>query len=139
MALNEYFYGLAQRAAELAGAPIRPEWIYSQWVHETGNFTSDLCVNYHNLGGLTQTEPNDTPQPDGNCYYMQFDSYEAYADYFGRYLRYYVEDGIYDSQNLYDYLAALKHGGYFGDDLDAYYADCQQICIDNFGDSALNA
>ena len=108
MPLNEYFYGLAQRAAELAGVPIKAEWIYAQWVHETGNFTSDLCINYHNLDGITQTTPNDTPHPDGSCYYMQFDSYEGYAEYFGRYLRYYAEDGAYNAQNLYDYLAALN-------------------------------
>ena len=140
--MNEYFFNLAKRSAELANSyseganNIKPEWIYCQWVHESGNFTSELCTQYHNLGGLTQTTPNDTPQPDGDYYYMQFDSYEAYAEYFGRYLRYYAEDGIYNAQSLDDYIAALKHGGYFGDDLNAYLADCKRIYAEEFGQEA---
>lgn len=128
--MNEYFYSLAERAAAVAaerGLSVDPRWIYAQWAHETGNFTSDLSDQYYNLGGLTQTTPNDTPQPDGANYYMQFDSYEEYADYFGQYLTYYEEDGIYDAQCLVDYITCLKHGGYFGDSLENYLADCENI------------
>lgn len=134
--MNEYFYNLAKRSAEIAnsyegGGNILPEWIYCQWTHETGEFTSAMCIQYNNLGGLCQTQPNDTPQPDGDQYYMQFATPEDYADYFGRYLHYYREDGIYDAKSLEDYVAALKHGGYFGDSLENYiagtgavYAEC---------------
>ena len=131
--MNQYFFDLAKRAAEIAGEPIKPEWIYCQFAHETANFTSDLCVEYKNLGGLCQTQPNDTPQPDGDLYYMQFDSFEAYADYFGRYLRLYREDGIYESQSLADYVAALKHGGYFGDSLENYLFGTHAVYIAEFG------
>ena len=131
--INEYFYELAKVSAEIAGEPIKPEWIYSQWSHESGNFNSELADGYHNLGGLTQEEPNDTPQPDGSFYYMQFDSYEDYADYFGRYLRLYREDGLYDSTCIDDYVVALKNGKYFGDSLDDYLADCKRILEENFG------
>lgn len=125
--MNEYFYALAKRAAEIAGETIQPEWIYCQWAHETGNFTSDMCTEYHNLGGLTQTEPNDTPQPDGDYYYMQFDSFEDYAEYFGKYLRYYRENGIYEAQDLDGYVKALKDGGYFGDSLENYLAGTHAV------------
>lgn len=130
--MNEYFYGLAQVSAEISGLPA--EWIYAQWSHETGGFSSVLSEEYHNLGGITQVQPNDTPQPDGNCYYMQFNSYESYAEYFGKYLTYYREDGIYLSETIADYITALKNGGYFGDDLYAYIDDCQRILNENFGE-----
>lgn len=129
--MNEYLYELAQTSAQIAGSPIRPEWIYCQWAHETGNFTSEDS-QYHNLGGLCQTTPNDTPQPDGNEYYMQFASYEDYADYFGKYLTYYAENGIYSSQTIDDYITALKNGGYFGDSLENYLTDCKAILNENF-------
>ena len=131
--MNQYFYDLAKRAAGIAGEPIQAEWIYCQWAHETGGFDSALSLEYYNLGGLTQTTPNDTPQPDGDCYYMQFDSYEAYADYFGRYLRYYQENGIYNAQSIDDYIVALKDGGYFGDSLENYLSSVKRIYSGEFG------
>lgn len=129
---NQYFYNLAVRAAELAGEPIIPEWIYCQWYHETGGFDSELANEYHNLGGLTQEEPNNTPQPDGGNYYIQFGSYEDYAEYFGKYLRYYAEDGLYDSTCIDDYIRALKHGGYFGDTLENYLSSVKSIYENEF-------
>lgn len=129
--MNQYFYDLARIAAEKAneghGDIIKPEWIYSQWSHETGGFGSVLANEYHNLGGLTQITPNDTPQPDGDYYYKQFDSFEDYANYFGRYLRYYEEDDIYNATCIDDYVRSLKHGGYFGDTLENYLTSCKRI------------
>ena len=135
--MNDYFYGLAVQAANIANSYVEnghidPKWIYCQWVHETDDFTSDLCIDYKNLGGLTQTTPNDTPQPDGSFWYMQFDSYEDYAEYFGKYLHYYEEDGIYDTNTLEEYAAALKNGGYFGDTLENYIAGCTTAYEESF-------
>ena len=118
--INERYWELAQQAANISGLPA--EWIYSQFVHETGNFTSVLCTQYNNLGGLTQAEPNDLPQPDGSLWYMHFDTPEAYADYFGRYLRLYREDGIYSAETIPEYAAALYRCGYFGDSVENYVA-----------------
>lgn len=132
--INLTFFDLAKKSAEIAGEPIKAEWIYVQWVHETDDFRSALADEYHNLGGLTQTTPNDTPQPDGNCYYMQFDSFEDYADYFGRYLRYYADVGINEAQTLADYITSLKDGGYFGDSLENYLSDCERIYEQEFSD-----
>lgn len=133
--MNDYFYKLAKRAAEIAnsyaeGEPIKPEYVYAQWYHETGGFTSAMCVEFHNLGGLTQVAQNDTLQPDGNCYYMQFATFEDYAEYFGKYLHYYDENGIYESKNADDYVKALKDGGYFGDTLENYLAGVHSV-LDN--------
>lgn len=118
--INEYYWGLALRAAQIAALPA--EWIYSQWAHETDGFSSALCVDYNNLGGITQEEENDLPQPDGALWYRKFETAEAYADYFGHYLRLYEEDGIYEATDIASYAAALKHGGYFGDTLENYIA-----------------
>jgi hypothetical protein len=131
--MNEYFYELAKHSAEIANEysdgvnNIKSEWIYCQWAHESTNFASELAESNHNLGGLCQKTPNDTPQPDGNQFYINFATFEDYADYFGKYLHYYAEDGIYEAQSLVDYVTALKHGGYFGDALENYIADTQAI------------
>lgn len=116
--INEYYWLLAKRAGKIAN--INPRLIYCQWAHETAGFTSELCRRYNNLGGLTQTEENDMPQPDGSLWYMAFDTPEDYADYFGRYLRYYEENGIYAATDIYAYAQALKNGGYYGDSVDNY-------------------
>lgn len=139
--MNKYFYGLAEDAAQAAAdrgvTNIDPRWIYAQWYHESNGFTSALATNNHNLGGLTQEEVNDTPQPDGGNYYINFGSFEEYAMYFGHYLRGYIDGGVDQATTLAEYITALKNspsGEYFGDDLDDYLADCQRIYDENFKD-----
>lgn len=138
--MNDYFYDLAKKAATAAAntgvTNLDPRWIYAQWCHETAEFTSAMCVQYKNLGGLTQVTPNDTPQPDGNYYYMQFDSYEDYADYFGRYLKGFIDGGIDQASTLEEYITALKNspsGAYFGDSLENYLSNCERIYEECFG------
>lgn len=138
--MNEYFYDLAKQAALAAANAgllnLDPRWIYAQWCHETAGFTSAMCVDYKNLGGLTQVAPNDTPQPDGDYYYMQFDTYEEYAAYFGRYLKGFIDGGIDQASTLEEYITALKDspsGAYFGDSLENYLTNCQQIYEECFG------
>ncbi len=130
--VDEEFFRLAQVAAGVAGEPIRPEWVYCQWCHESAGFTSALAAANHNLSGLCQTEPNDTPQPDGDQYYMNFPTFEDFASYFGKYLGYYREDGIYDARTVDDYVTALKHGGYFGDSLENYLASVKRFMEEYF-------
>ena len=134
--LNELYWEAAKESARISG--LNAEFIYSQWVHETNGFTSDLCVEYNNLGGVTQTSVNNTPQPDGTCYYMQFESVEEYAEYFGRYLRLYEENGIYDATDIESYAAALKDGGYFGDTLENYVAGMTKAYNDAFKSESNN-
>jgi hypothetical protein len=137
--IDEYFFELAQESADIANASgngdnnIKAEWIYCQWYHESAGFLSDLADANKNLGGLCQTQPNDTPQPDGDQYYMNFPSFKRYAEYFGWYLSQYREDGIYEAQSLDEYVAALKHGGYFGDSYENYIAGCKSVLREEFG------
>lgn len=130
--INQYFFSIAQQTSQVAGPPIKPEWVYSQFAHETGGFTSALQASNHNLGGLCQTQANDSPQPDGDEYYMEFATFEDYAQYFGHYITLYADNGIMNSQTVDDYITALKNGGYFGDDLDTYLSDVKAIMVDNF-------
>ena len=134
--LNELYWEAAKESARISG--LNAEFIYSQWVHETNGFTSDLCVEYNNLGGVTQTSVNNTPQPDGQYYYMQFESVDEYAEYFGRYLRLYEENGIYDATDIESYAAALKDGGYFGDTLENYVAGMTAAYNDAFKSESNN-
>jgi hypothetical protein len=119
----------AKMSAAISGLPA--EWIYAQWVHESTNvdqnspfygqkFKSDLAREANNFGGVTQEEDNGFPQPDGAYYYMKFDSPEEYAMYFGRYLKLYASDGIYDARTMGEYVDALKRGQYFGDSVENY-------------------
>ena len=110
------------RAAQVAGgiAGIDPKILYAQWAHETGGFTSSLCLEYNNLAGVTQVEPNDLPQPDGSFYYMKFDSLDSWARYFGKFIR--LFDGAAEATTIEEYATALKNEGYFGDSLENYIA-----------------
>lgn len=112
------YFNAALIASDISG--ISPYFIYAQWCHETDDFTSDLCLEYNNLGGLTQFSMNDLPQPDGSYYYAKFSSLDEFGSYFGRYLLLY--DGIGSVNSLYRYCVCLRDGGYFGDSLSNYYA-----------------
>ena len=120
MAVNQQMYELARQSSEISGVPA--EWIYSQWQHESANFTSDLWTGQNNCGGLTQEEENDTPQPDGNYYYMKFSTPEEYAAYFGRYIKKYFPTAA-RAQTLEQYVQDLKTGEeyvYYGDSVENY-------------------
>lgn len=124
-------YECAKIASNLSGIPV--ELLYSQWAHESTDiredsptrgipFKSELAQDNNNFGGVTQEEPNgeENHQPDGRFYYMKFDSPEAYAIYFARYLSYYRENGVFEAKTIPEYATALKNGGYFGDTLENY-------------------
>jgi hypothetical protein len=137
--LNLSFMDIAERAARVAvenGLPnIDPRWLYAQFVHESDNFTSRLFRENKNFGGLTQETPNDSLQPDGNYYYMNFETYKDYADYLGKYLTGYIDGGVDKAETLAEYITALKvspSGEYFGDSLENYLSDCQRIYDQEF-------
>ena len=127
MNVIDKYWECAQIASNLSG--VDAKILYSQFSHETAGFTSELCVKYNNLGGITQTEPNELPQPDGSYYYKEFDSPEAFAVYFGRYLGYYPGP----KNTIEEYATVLKEGGYFGDTLENYIAGMNSAYNDAFG------
>ena len=94
--------------------------ILSQWIHESNNFTNWGATVANNYAGIKQfrDQPEwftgDAESPEGDNYQV-FNSPEEFAVYFGRYLRMYREDGIYDDLSIEGYARALRHGGYYGD------------------------
>ena len=142
--MNEQFLDIAKLTADTAHEAgltnIDYRWIYSQFAHETGEFTSRLCTEDCNLGGLTTDNPTEYElanmgQPDGTMWYKHFDCYEDYARYFGKYLRGYIDGGIDTASTLEDYIHALKYspsGAYFGDDYESYLSDCERIYQEDF-------
>lgn len=114
---------MAERASVVSGG-IPADWIYAQWAHETGGFTSRLSKEDHNYGGITTTTNaggmEQPESPNSGVYYKHFDSDEEFADYFGNYLKLYRENGVFEAQSIDEYAAALKNGGYFAADLNEY-------------------
>ena len=143
--MNEYFYNLAQIAVDAAAEKeitnLDRRWLYCQWAHETNQFTSRLCVEDCNFGGLTTINPTEyetenLQQPDGTLAYKHFDTPEEYASYFGHYLSGYMDgDGVQNATTLEEYIHALKFspsGEYFGDDYQAYLSNCERIYAEEF-------
>lgn len=133
------YYELAERTAQVANADlgtnnIDPHWIYAQWQHETGNFTSQLTTENNNFGGITQEEPNgeENRLKGTNLYFKSFDSPEDYAEYCGHYLAKFADTGIGEATNVDEYLTALYNGHYFTpeDNKDNAYFDGVHSLLD---------
>lgn len=114
------YFELAQHAADVANADlgtnnIDPHYIYAQWQHESGDFTSRMATENNNFAGVTQVEPNgeENKMTNSNLYAMMFDTPEDFAEYFGHYLAKYADTGIGEATNIDEYLGALQRGGYF--------------------------
>jgi len=136
--MKDLAYRAADSAASVGLTNINAGWLVAQWKHESAGWSSQLFRENCNSGGLTQEESNgeENHQPDGNYYYKIFASYEDYADYFGRYLRYFTDSNIQDAKTLDEYLEALKNspsGAYFGDTLENYKAGCHMRLVELYG------
>ena len=133
---HEIANGISQRLKDVYGENLSPSLIYAQLSHETGGFTSELAVKHHNYGGVTQTTPNDLPQPDGGNYYIDFASDDEFVNYMAGYLYKYKEDGLFNASDVRSYVNALIHGGYFDPKVTETYIAGMQNAIgnDSFGE-----
>lgn len=129
MNVQDRYWRAAQVAAGISGIPA--EILYCQWSHETAGFTSELCLQYNNCAGVTQTQENDLPQPDGSFFYMKFDSLDDWARYFGKFIR--LFDGAAEATTIEEYATALKSEGYFGDTLENYIEGMSAAYQEAFG------
>ena len=129
MNVIESYWEAAQVAAGISGA--KAELLYAQFAHETGNFTSELCREYNNLAGVTQTEQNELGQPDGSLWYKKFDDLLHFARYFGKFIR--LFDGAVEAKDIIEYATCLKEGGYYGDTLENYIDGMQSAYDKAFG------
>jgi len=143
MALKENIVTLAKIAitsAEGKGITnLKWEYLYCQWIHETGGFTNWGATVANNFGGLKQfkDQPDwfdgDATSSEGDPYQV-FNSPEEYAEYFGRYLGYYIENGIDKATTLEEYVTALKDGQYFGATIEEYIDGCTIAWNECFGE-----
>jgi len=106
---QQYWIGQAKTAAAISGIPW--EWIYAQWAHETGGYTSDVLLEYNNAGGLMRSDLQD---------YMTFPTVGAFTDYWANYIKLYAPDGVYDATTPDEYAAKIRSGGYYTDTLANY-------------------
>ena len=90
----------ADRIAALTGQ--KPELVYAQLAHETGNGANRGYQDLHNLSGIKN--------PGGHGY-REFASDEAYDDFMAKLLK--KDLGTAPVANIEDYAARLKKGAYF--------------------------
>jgi hypothetical protein len=100
-----------QLASQVGGRlGVDPSIIYSQWAHETGNFTNRGAQSLNNLAGIRMP---------GSTEYRHFGSLGEFGNYYANLIqrRY---PGAVGSQSVDQYATALKAGGYFEDSLSNY-------------------
>lgn len=107
----EPYWGLAGVSAAKAKVP--QEWIYASWMLETGSFTSTLCLEYYNLGGLKKFRDYSR-----DATWQSFESLDDFTNYYGWYITQYP--GSSTCKNVDEYLQCLKDGGYFQESIDYY-------------------
>jgi len=102
------FTDLAKQAGETLSLPW--QWIYSQWAHETGGFTSRLMKEDNNLAGITSLSGG----------YASYTSYEDFTDSYVKLLKLYQE--TLASNSLEDFAYNLHSEGYYTDEPENYLA-----------------
>jgi outer membrane lipoprotein SlyB len=120
---------LAEEVARRTGAS--PDLIYSQWAHETGDFTSPALRNRNNLGGIRY------PHSDQ---YRDFKSLADSASYYEQLMESRYPDAL-RSKNPADFAHNLLNGRggfhYYGADEGSYAAGLQRHLKDYGGSSAV--
>jgi Mannosyl-glycoprotein endo-beta-N-acetylglucosaminidase len=118
---------LSQKVSEQTGIPA--DLIFSQWAHETGDFTNRGSTQLNNLAGIN------VPGGKGQDY-RKFDSLEEFGNYYTYLMR---KSGPYSSarnaKTPEQFAAALKAGGYYGDSESNYAAGLRSKESKYFGGS----
>ena len=112
---NDVWRRMAQKVSAKTGIPAA--LIYAQWSHETGGFSHLAAPN--NVAGLTQSEPNGYPQPDGANYYIAFSSPDAFADKYAWWIDEPQFKGVDTAEGFSSALRSIK---YYTDDPAKYTA-----------------
>ena len=111
----EPYWSMAARSAAKANVPT--EWVYAQWRFESGDFTSYICTNYYNAGGLKKfREYSKDPE------WQSFENWDDFVNYYGWYITQY--SGSSTCKTFGEYMKCLKDGGYFEEPLDIYSSRC---------------
>lgn len=113
---------IARGVYERIGGKIPEDFIYAHLHHESTGGTSQLARENYNYSGVTQVEPNSSPQPDGANYYKEFANDEEFMDFQAHTYKLYAEDGVFLAETIDDFALALKRGSYYGDTTTNYTA-----------------
>lgn len=109
----DYWYGQAIRASKVVGW--LPSVIMSQWIVETGHFTSNNFVNNRNIAGQTWTVDcgwsmgTARPLKEGGHYIKYPDAVTGYCDFINRNSRY---KGVKSFTTPEEQFRAIKQAGW---------------------------
>lgn len=92
----------AKALAQQVGAQINvpSDIVYSQWQHETGNFTNRGATSLNNLGGI---------RLPGSKEYRSFDSLQGFADYYAKQIKRNYQ-GAMGSKDVDGFATGLHNG-----------------------------
>lgn len=104
---------LAKQVSARTGIPA--DYIFAQWAHETGGFTSRAAIEQRNWGGI---------KAPGGMGYRTFGSPQEFADFYANLMlsKRYQGAGVGAAQSPSEFAAALKRGGYYEDSYANYSA-----------------
>lgn len=95
-------------------------YIQAQAKHETGNFTSRIYLQNHNLFGMRFPSSRDTTAIDNRDNYAYYNNDEDSVKDLVKWLEYTGVDKNPAPKTLTAYVAALKRRGYFEDSIKNY-------------------
>ncbi len=104
---------LAKQVSMKTGIPA--DFIFAQWAHETGGFSSRAATHLNNWGGIKNSS---------GIGYRNFSDPQAFAQFYGNLLmsKRYQGAGVGGAQSTDEFAAALKRGGYYEDSYSSYAA-----------------
>lgn len=122
----EYIYSTPQwavdmcvRCSQQCGIPA--DWLWCQWVVESGWFSADSCVSRHNYGCCM----------DENQELLSFSSPEEWADWFAVYIRKWNNPASTAAKTPEDYFYNIQHQNdgyvYCASNQEGYGAKCMSI------------
>jgi hypothetical protein len=114
-----------------ASTGIKAEFIYRQWSHESGDFTSRLAKENLNFGGLCQSTPNgeENKSPDSDLYYCMYSSVDEFANaYYNNYIKSYASD-LAAAKTITEYATVLKNNGYYSAPLEVYINGMSSVSV----------
>ena len=99
---------MAERASKVSGIPA--DWIWAQWANEAGpDFNAGVAgQGIHNYAGLTVT-PSMPGLQDGGMRWGKWDSDDAFADYFGKYILKWDSPASSAAKNMHEYVDNIQN------------------------------
>lgn len=98
---EQWTIDMAIRCSQKCGVPA--DWMWAQWCNESGHFHSTLAEQNHNYAGITSSGTSTS-----NLVFMNFDSPDAFADYFAWYIARWDNPPAIEAKDFRDYIHRLQ-------------------------------